>query len=107
MAQSVRGGRVVWFRVHSVTDGVEALTVLEVQTFDLILLDIRLPHLSGFEVARRLRARGDTTPIIAVTACAYPEQREKCSSAGIDGYLRKPYLYGQLLDEVARVMASR
>lgn len=95
------------FHVSVVSDGEGALTVLSAESFDLILLDIRLAHLSGLEVARRLRAGGDTTPIVAVTANAFSQDREQCLAAGIDGYVSKPCPHAALFDEIAAVMANR
>jgi signal transduction histidine kinase/ActR/RegA family two-component response regulator len=69
----------------------------------LILLDLMLPSLSGWEVARRLRQnqRTKTVPIIAVTALARPQERESALHAGCDGYLSKPFAP----DEMARTIA--
>lgn len=59
---------------------------------DLILLDIQLPVMDGYEVARAIRRNGnlDDTPIVAVTSYAMPGDREKTIDAGCDGYLEKP-----------------
>lgn len=73
--------------------GTEALALLEQSTVDLILLDMAMPGLDGFETFRLLRQRpGDRIPVIALTAGAMPEQRREISLAGMDGFLAKPIL---------------
>jgi CheY-like chemotaxis protein len=70
--------------------GEEALTAAAVSDYDLILMDMRMPGLSGEDTARRLRASGVTTPIVALTANAFEDDRKKCLAAGMDDFLVKP-----------------
>lgn len=81
------------FRVAS--DGVEALAIFEQETFDLVLMDIEMPRMSGLDVIRTIRA-GDgvaaRTRIVALTAYAMREHRERVASAGADGLIAKPIL---------------
>ena len=70
--------------------GEEALAAVKVGAYDLILMDMRMPGLSGVDVARRLRADGTTTPIVALTANAFEEDRHACLAAGMDDFLVKP-----------------
>ena len=103
-------GRFLLGTSHSlseVEDGRAALARLEAETFDLILLDMDMPVLDGFETARALRARElrdglPRTPILALTAYALAEERERCLSAGCDVHLAKPITKAQLLDALAR-----
>jgi CheY-like chemotaxis protein len=86
------------YDVQHVTDGLEALSWLISYPVDLVLLDIHLPGLDGFEVARRLRAHPDLKhiPIIATTAMAMVGDRDRCLSAGMQGYISKPIDYKDL-----------
>lgn len=77
------------------SDGVEALEKFEAHDFDVMLLDIEMPRLSGLDVIRAVRSRTDkkrAKSIIALTAYAMREHREKISSAGADGLIAKPIL---------------
>lgn len=76
-------------------DGVEALAVFEATEVDLLIVDIEMPRKSGLDVIREVRARGDTrsrTPIVALTAYAMKEHRERISEAGADGLISKPII---------------
>jgi len=89
---------------HSVrvaNNGREVLDTLEQETFDLVLMDVQMPVLSGLEAAAMIRKReresGEHTRIIALTANAMSGDREKCLAAGMDGYLSKPIRVEELL----------
>ena len=92
-------------------DGLEAISLLGREAFDLMLLDIHLPGLDGFEVVRRLRAeerrlgRSGRLPVITLTARARPGDRELCLESGMDDYLTKPLRTAELWTAVDR--ASR
>jgi CheY-like chemotaxis protein len=84
-------------RGHKVTtanDGREAVEAARKQPFDLILMDIQMPNMDGFEATSAIRAlqagSGRRTPIIALTAHALTGDREKCLQGGMDGYVTKP-----------------
>jgi CheY-like chemotaxis protein len=72
------------------SDGLEAVEIAARESFDLILLDLRMPQLDGFGAVRRLRERGITIPMIALTALDYPELASDCRAAGYNGWLVKP-----------------
>ncbi len=76
--------------VVSAVDGQEALDIVEDQSFDLIIMDIQMPRLDGIKAAEILRARGVDTPMIALTAHAMIEHRERSLEAGFDHHLAKP-----------------
>lgn len=77
-------------------DGESALTTAQTQDFDVILMDINLPDISGLEVANIIREGGSSTPIVAVTANAYDSDREDSLQAGIRYHLVKPVTYQEL-----------
>jgi signal transduction histidine kinase/ActR/RegA family two-component response regulator len=89
-------------RGHTVTvagDGHVALDALAHERFDLILMDVQMPELDGFETTRRIRQRegaGEHVPIIAMTAHSLAGDRENCIAAGMDGYLSKPLIPADL-----------
>ena len=71
-------------------DGLEAVEQCDSQTCDIILMDMQMPNLNGYDATRQLRSHGIQTPIIAVTANAMTGDEQKCMSVGCDGYLSKP-----------------
>jgi signal transduction histidine kinase/DNA-binding response OmpR family regulator len=95
---------------HQVTvvgDGREALEAWRKQKFDLILMDVQMPHMDGLEATMVLREeeRGTArwTPVVALTAHAMKGDRERCLDAGMDGYLTKPLRAAELLQTLARL----
>jgi two-component system OmpR family response regulator len=82
--------------VELVPNGTEALEVSEMAGLDAVILDIGLPDISGLEVARRLRARGNQAPILMLTARDAVEDRVRGLDAGADDYLVKPFSYEEL-----------
>ena len=84
---------------HDVTlavDGASALELFPAQVFDVIFMDVQLPDIDGMEVTRRLRAQGARVPIIALTAHASHEDRDRCLAAGMTAMLTKPVSAAQL-----------
>ena len=76
--------------VDRVTSGGEALAALETGHYDLVLMDLRMPGLDGLAATRALRAKGVRTPVVALTADAFEDDRRACLSAGMDDFLAKP-----------------
>jgi len=95
------------FRPHLEANGQRALERATASKFDLILLDLMLPGLDGYEVCRRLRASGDRTPILVLTARGREEDRVKGLDLGADDYVVKPFSLKELLARVrARLRAA-
>ena len=88
-------------------NGREALAALENQRFDLILMDVQMPEMSGLEVASAIRIKEKTTgehiPIIATTASAMKEDRERCLKGGMDAYISKPIERAVLFETIDRL----
>src|SRR6266478_6599376 len=81
-------------------DGVSGLEVARACDFDVIVLDVMLPKLDGFEVARRLRAKGNRTPILMLTARDNVPDVVKGLDLGADDYLTKPFSFAVLLARI-------
>ena len=106
------------FDVVRASDGEEAVRLaapiapLKSRPFDVILMDLKMPGLDGYEATRRLRrleaACGwSPTPIVALTANAFDERKGSPSAAGFDAFLVKPVEFGALAGTVERVCAAR
>ncbi len=75
------------------------------ENFDLLLLDIQLEGMSGYEVTERLRSQGYTKPILAVTAFAMKDEEERCLSFGFSDYLSKPFSRDALIEKLLNFLA--
>jgi len=100
-------------RGHQVTlagNGKEAVAATEKNAFDLVLMDLQMPEMDGFEATAALREREKQTgihlPVIALTAHALKGDRERCIEAGMDGYLSKP-IRPQELDATLEIYTAR
>jgi len=98
---------------HKVTiasNGLEAFTAYKLEKFDLILMDLLMPEMDGFDVTERIRElekeKGGHIAIIALTANAVKGESEKCFDAGMDGYIPKPFSREMLIVEINRVFMS-
>jgi len=98
---------------HQVTlanHGREAVAAWESQDFDLVLMDVQMPEMDGYEATEAIRTReretGRHTPIIAMTAHAMKGDRERCLAAGMDGYVAKPIRAQQIFDAIEQVLGS-
>jgi len=92
-------------------DGREALGLLEKSAFDLLILDIHMPELDGFEVVETIRRLEQGTdrhlPVVALTARSRSEDRDKCLAAGMDEFLTKPFRPDDLWATIDRLMGSQ
>jgi len=84
-----------------VDDGYAAMVALEREAFDLILMDINMPLINGFETTRRIREKGITVPIIALTAFDKEEVTEEAISAGMNDIMVKPFEPSKLFQVIS------
>jgi CheY-like chemotaxis protein len=105
--------RILEKRGHSAVvacNGKEALALLEREPFDLVLMDLEMPEMSGFEATAAIRAReretGRHIPILALTAHAMKGDRERCLAAGMDGYVAKPIQARELYQAIAELVPN-
>ena len=85
------------YDVDPVTDGASALTALESGVYDIAVLDVMMPEMNGFEVARRARSGGIKTPILMLTAKSQLDDKVEGLDSGADDYLTKPFQTKELL----------
>jgi len=98
------------YAVTLANNGLEALSALERQSFDAILMDIQMPQIDGLEVTAEIRKQegrtGAHVPIVALTAHAMKRDRARCLEAGMDGYMAKPINATELLATIANLVAK-
>ncbi|MCW3479483.1 response regulator transcription factor [Neisseriaceae bacterium JH1-16] len=90
-----------------VRDGVLALSALEAQSYDLVLLDLGLPRKDGFEVLRQIRSHDNPVPVLIVTARDAVEERIRGLDLGADDYVLKPFEMGELLARMRAVLRRK
>ena len=94
------------YAVTTVRNGIEAMEAVKNEDFNLILMDIMLPGMNGYEITGEIRKlekeRGTEkkVPIIAITANTLDNDREKCIQAGMNDYLSKPFTAEQLINKI-------
>jgi CheY-like chemotaxis protein/HPt (histidine-containing phosphotransfer) domain-containing protein len=93
-------------------NGIAALTLWRERPYALVLTDIHMPDMDGFELTRQIRAEeetreGERTPIVALTANALKGEADRCIAAGMDGYLTKPLTLDRLREEVTRWIGTK
>jgi signal transduction histidine kinase len=93
--------------VESAYDGRQAMTIATASTFDVVLMDLRMPQVDGFEATRMLRSQGCALPIIALTADPTTMYHEEALEAGCDACLSKPFKLAELGEAIRRSLRSR
>ena len=94
------------FDAHVAANGAEALEQMELLKPDVLVLDLSMPRIDGWDVARRIRQNPQLrhTRILAFTAHAFKSDEEKAREAGCDAYLSKPFVPEALLEQVQRLL---
>jgi signal transduction histidine kinase/DNA-binding NarL/FixJ family response regulator/HPt (histidine-containing phosphotransfer) domain-containing protein len=94
-------------QIEIAEDGQQAVDMALGEDFDLVLMDIQMPHMNGYDATRKLREAGFEKPVIAVTAHAMRGDKEKCLAAGCDDYISKPINRKQLIKVLAEYLGSQ
>jgi two-component system, cell cycle response regulator DivK len=94
------------YEVIEAVDGLEAVDKAFIETPDLILMDLQLPKLDGYEATRRIKAdeKSNKISVVALTACAMKGDREKTLAAGCSGYIQKPIDVATFAEEVKKYL---
>lgn len=99
-----KGLREQSYAVDVAQDGERGLYQTSINDYDVIILDVLLPQRDGYEVCRELRARGNTTPLLMLTARAAVDDRLAGFDAGADDYLTKPFSFRELLARIRALL---
>jgi two-component system, NarL family, capsular synthesis sensor histidine kinase RcsC len=94
------------YTVDAAEDGIVALRLWQEGRYDIVLTDINMPNMNGYELTKQLRARGATVPILAVTATALTSEKVHCKHAGINELLLKPLSLEHLGEALSRHLVS-
>ncbi|MCU0879131.1 MAG: response regulator, partial [Pirellulaceae bacterium] len=92
------------FRVSTAADGPTALRLLEEEAFDLVVLDIMLPGMSGYAVCKSIRDQGSDVPVLILSARTLSEDRTRGFDVGANQYLSKPFDLDELLSRVRNLL---
>jgi two-component system, OmpR family, response regulator QseB len=95
---------------YEAENALRGLEMIAQNTYDLVLMDLRMPGMDGMTAIRKIRARGDEKaklPIIVVTADTAPNIRENCIAGGADDLIMKPVAMATLFDAIARTMLAK
>ena len=98
------------FSVTLAADGRSALAAIRETAFDVVLMDLQMPGMDGYETVRRIRRRGDAghdIPVIAMTAHLMEADRLECLNAGMDGFIPKPLTLNRFREALARCAGDR
>ncbi|MGI9666348.1 MAG: response regulator transcription factor [Acidimicrobiia bacterium] len=92
------------YEIDTATDGAVALSMMREKQRDLVILDVMMPHVDGIETCRRIRAAGDTVPILMLTAKTAVGDRVDGLDAGADDYMAKPFALDELLARIRALL---
>lgn len=95
------------FIVDGASNGKEAIDKASDNTYDVILMDIQMPIMDGYEATKELRGLGNRTPIIAMTANAFSEDKKMAKEVGMDGYIAKPIDVNKLVSTIVNILSDQ
>ena len=99
------------FEVDVAEDGLIGVEMWEKGEYDLVLMDVQMPRMNGFEatctIREKERARGGHTPIVAITAYALEKDKEECLAAGMDAYMSKPIDFKKCIEMIHTIIGQR
>jgi CheY-like chemotaxis protein len=90
--------------VSEAVSGEDAVKLAEAQEFDLIIMDIGLPGMDGYEATRQIRTMGVKIPVVGLTAHAFSENRDRAERAGFTAFETKPIRFNLLLEKLNKIM---
>jgi two-component system sensor histidine kinase/response regulator len=98
--------KLVGFETNEAVNGEEAIEKFETWSPHLILMDMRMPVLDGYEATRRIKAteKGQKTPIVALTASTFEDELKKIKELGMQGYIRKPFRENDLFNTIGKIL---
>ncbi|MGD2094548.1 MAG: response regulator [Phycisphaerales bacterium] len=92
--------------VETVTDGREACQAVSERDFDLVLMDLHMPVMDGMEATKQIRTFNREIPIVALTADAMRQTRQKCKEGGFNGFASKPIIYKEFVEELSKYLET-
>jgi DNA-binding response OmpR family regulator len=92
-------------KVTAIDDGKKALELIQEQDFDLVLTDLGMPEISGWEIAREVKSKNPQVPVILITGWGTQYEDEDLSDRGVDLVLSKPFSWERLLDAIGKMLS--
>lgn len=92
------------YRLYHANNGIEAIELFRQYHPQLILMDIKMPKMNGYEATAQIRKLSATIPIIAITAYAFPEDKKRILDSGFNGYLCKPINFRELRSKIQETL---
>lgn len=103
--------RLAHFEVDIAEDGLAGVEMWEKGYYDLVLMDVQMPRMNGFDATHSIRekegVRGGHTPIMAITAYALEKDKEQCLAAGMDAFMAKPIDFNKCIKMIENIVAQR
>lgn len=99
-----RGFQSKMARVDFARDGKEALTLVADKNYDVLVVDLMLPHLNGEQIVEKIRSVGIKTPVLVLTAYRKPETKARLLNLGADDFLEKPFSFDELFARISAIM---